>query len=512
MSAPSASRPCRHCPQTFKAAKWVCEQNNEVNYAQITSFGCGPDAFLLDEITNLLKRHNKSCTIIKVDDINNVGSMRLRIRSLLESLKQKSNKQKSIQPFVDTKIFDLEDKHRTILAPFFTDYASPLLPEVFALSGYKLEVLPLSDKKSADLGLQYSNNEVCYPATLIVGDMIKALSSGKYDLNTTAVGITQTGGQCRASNYYPVIRKALVDAGFANVPVISAAMSSNVRSNQPGFKLDFKNIAVIAFDAILFGDCLSKLYHSTAVRIENPSLALELKNQYLQKAKSIVLEKDRKGLIALLKNAVKEFNKLLPEEYLERKKVGIVGEIFLKFHPFANQNIVAWLMSQKIEVIPPTLTPFMTQFFVNRDSKLENNVDTSSIPNPIMKLLYVLVKKEIAKFNNIISKFKYYSPIEDIYELADEVKNIIPLIAQFGEGWVLPAEIVSLARNKADGVISLQPFGCIANHIISKGVENKIKQLYPDLSLLSLDFDSGVSEVNVVNRLMLLKDSMSKKA
>ena len=225
-----------------------------------------------------------------------------------------------------------------------------------------------------------------------------------------------------------------------------------------------------------------------------------------------MLEKDRKGLIALLKNAVKEFNKLLPEEYLERKKVGIVGEIFLKFHPFANQNIVAWLMSQKIEVIPPTLTPFMTQFFVNRDSKLENNVDTSSIPNPIMKLLYVLVKKEIAKFNNIISKFKYYSPIDDIYELADEVKNIIPLIAQFGEGWVLPAEIVSLARNKADGVISLQPFGCIANHIISKGVENKIKQLYPDLSLLSLDFDSGVSEVNVVNRLMLLKDSMSKKA
>ncbi len=495
-----------------KAAKWVCEQNNEVNYAQITSFGCGPDAFLLDEITNLLKRHNKSCTIIKVDDINNVGSMRLRIRSLLESLKQKSNKQKSIQPFVDTKIFDLEDKHRTILAPFFTDYASPLLPEVFALSGYKLEVLPLSDKKSADLGLQYSNNEVCYPATLIVGDMIKALSSGKYDLSKTAVGITQTGGQCRASNYYPVIRKALVDAGFADVPVISVAMSSNVRSNQPGFKLDFKNIAVIAFDAILFGDSLSKLYHSTAVRIDNPSLALNLKNQYLEKAKPIVLQKNRKALIDLLKNAVKDFNKLLPSEYIERKKVGIVGEIFLKFHPFANQNIVEWLMSQKIEVIPPILTPFMTQFFVNRDTKLENNVDTSSVPNPIMKLLYVLVKKEIKKFNDIISKFKYYSPIEDIYELADEVKNIIPLIAQFGEGWVLPAEIVSLARNKADGVISLQPFGCIANHIISKGVENKIKQMYPDLSLLSLDFDSGVSEVNVVNRLMLLKDSMSKKA
>jgi predicted nucleotide-binding protein (sugar kinase/HSP70/actin superfamily) len=128
-----------------------------------------------------------------------------------------------------------------------------------------------------------------------------------------------------------------------------------------------------------------------------------------------------------------------------------------------------------------------------------------------MRLIYNIVKKEISRFNDIISKFKYYSPLEDIYELADKVEEVIPLIAQFGEGWVLPAEIVSLAHNKADGVISLQPFGCIANHIISKGVENKIKQLYPDLSLLSLDFDSGVSEVNVVNRLMLLKDSISKK-
>lgn len=154
--------------------------------------------------------------------------------------------------------------------------------------------------------------------------MIKALSSGKYDLSKTAVGITQTGGQCRASNYYAVIRKALVDAGFSQVPVISATMSSNVHTNQPGFKLDYKSIIVIAFDAMLFGDCLSKIYHSTAVRIDNPNIALNLKNQYLERAKPIVLKKDRKALIALLKEAVKEFNSLLPSEYIERKKVGIV--------------------------------------------------------------------------------------------------------------------------------------------------------------------------------------------
>lgn len=494
-----------------RAAKWSAQQDNKLNYVQLTSFGCGPDAFLLDEVSNLLKRHGKPCTIIKVDDINNIGSMRLRIRSLLESLKQKQQTDKAVQAFIDTKTFENHDKERTILAPFFTDYASPLLPEVFALCGYKLEVLPLSDARSAELGLQYSNNEVCYPATLIVGDMIKALQSGKYDLDSTAVGITQTGGQCRASNYYPIIRKALVDAGFSRVPVISVSMSDSIRNHQPGFSLDYKSIAPIAFDAMLFGDSLSKMYHSSAVRTDNPDKALELRDKHLQQAKQHILRKDRKALARQLSQAVQDFNSILPKQHIERPKVGIVGEIFLKFHPYANQNIINRLMQERIEVIPPQLTPFMTQYFVNRRAKADFDVEKSSIPNFIIDFLYRLVNKEIKRYNDIMSSFRYYTPFDDIFELAKHIKDIVPLIAQFGEGWALPAEIVSLARNKADGVISLQPFGCIANHVISKGVENKIKQLFPDLTLLSLDFDSGVSPVNVENRLMMLIESIREQ-
>lgn len=491
-----------------KAAKWTAEQSERVNYIQITSFGCGPDAFLLDEVENIFFRYGKVCTVIKVDDINNVGSMRLRVRSLLESLALKRHEKQIPKAFVNTKTFEQEDRRRTILAPFFTDYASPLLPQIFELSGYKLEVLPKSDESSAEMGLKYSNNEVCYPATLIVGDFIKALQSGKYDLSRTAVGITQTGGQCRASSYYAVIRKALVDAGFEHVPVISVAMGGNMKNNQPGFHLDLVKIFPIAIAAVLFGDCLSQLYHSTVVRCEDKSQAKRLQEDYLETAKPLVLQRDRKGLLQLLASAVRDFNSLMPSEYLERKKVGIVGEIFLKFHSFANKNVIQWLINQDIEVLPPTLLPLFTHGFVNRDTNLKNNLSTSSIPNIAMKAFYGLIRREVKRFNEIMSHFRYFRPQEDIFELAEGVKKTIPLYAQFGEGWLLPAEIIAYAHNKADAVISLQPFGCIANHIISRGTENRIKEQFGDLNLLALDFDSSISEVNVANRLMLLRDSI----
>lgn len=492
-----------------KAAKWTAQQGDRVNYIQITSFGCGPDAFLLDEVENIFKRYGKVCTVIKVDDINNVGSMRLRVRSLLDSLrlKQEAGFHKP-SAFINTKTFELKDKRRTILAPFFTDYASPFLPQVFELSGYKLEVLPESNEQSVEIGLKYSNNEVCYPATLIVGDLIKALQSGKYDLSQTAVGITQTGGQCRASSYYAVIRKALVDAGFEQVPVISVTMDSAVMNNQPGFSLSWLKIVPIAFSAMLFGDALSLLYHSTVVRTENKAEAKRLRDDFIEIAKPLVLAGNRSAIIKLLEEAVDKFGKLLPHKEVKCKKVGIVGEIFLKFNGFANKNLIRWLIDQGIEVIPPMLTPFFTQSFVNREINVKNKLDRSLMPKFVYDFLYQLVNKEISKFNKILSRFRYPVKLEDIYELAKGVKEVLPLYTQFGEGWLLPAEIVSYAKSGADAVISLQPFGCIANHIISRGVENRIQQLYPQLNLLSLDFDGSVSDVNITNRLLMLKDSL----
>jgi predicted CoA-substrate-specific enzyme activase len=487
-----------------RSSEFVCKQDRDVNFVQMTSFGCGPDAFLLDEVSNIMKRYHRSATQIKIDDIQNVGSMKLRIRSLIESLKIKNNIRKTIIPFVDTKSFDIEDKNRTILAPFFTDYISPFLPALFKINGYNLKVLPKSNEESVEYGLQYSNNEVCYPATLIVGDVIKALRSGEYDTKNVAVGITQTGGQCRATNYYSIIRKALVDAGYSDVPVISVNFNGNTALSQKGFSLNWKKTLPLALSAILFGDCFSKMYYCAIVRFSDKTKLDDLQTQYFNKVNQAILNQDNNAIQKLLISAVDDFNALLPNEKIDKQRVGIVGEIFLKYHSFANHDVVKWLISQGIEVIPPTLITFFMQTFVNRQVNNKYDIEKTKIPQFVMNIVYRILKGRIKQYNNIMSKFKYFAPIEDVFNLSKFAKGIIPLYSQFGEGWLLPAEIASMATNGINKVISLQPFGCIANHIISKGVENKLKQKYPLLNYLSLDFDSGVSDVNVKNRLLLL--------
>ena len=187
--------------------------------------------------------------------------------------------------------------------------------------------------------------------------------------------------------------------------------------------------------------------------------------------------------------------------------MGIVGEIYLKYHPFANKFTVDWLIERNFEVLPPTLLSFFIQSFVNTQTKRENETDKISVPKPLLDFGYSLVKGRIRDFDKVMSRFPYFRPTEDVFELAADVKEILPLVVQFGEGWLLPAEIVAYAKQGVKAVISLQPFGCIANHIISKGLENKIKQKYPGINILSLDFDSGVSEVNIVNRLRLLLEA-----
>lgn len=492
----------------IKAAKWAAEQPDDVHFMQMTSFGCGPDAFLLDEVRNILRRHGKSLTMLKIDDINNVGSMKLRVRSVLDSIRFNNGTERKTEKFVTTRRFEKEDRNRTILAPFFTDFISPLLPSVFKTLGYNFEVLPKSDQLSADYGLKYSNNEVCYPATLIVGDLIKALKSGRYDLNKTAVAITQTGGQCRASNYLVLIKRAMADAGFADVPVISVAFSSGMTNVQPGFRIDWVKILPVALASILYGDCISKFYHASAVREKHPGDAQKLRDFYLEAANPLILKRNTKAMYALLGKAAEDFNSILDDSKSDRPKVGVVGEIFLKFHSFAHKEVVDWLMENKIEVIPPMLSSFFVQSFVNQKVRNETNIQKKKIPDFLMDAAYSLIWKHVKKVNEMGEKFRYFIPFTDIFTEAEHGKEVISLNAQFGEGWLLPAEVVSFARADINNVVSLQPFGCIANHIVSKGIEKRIKTLYPKMNLLSLDFDSGVSDVNVTNRLMLFMNNL----
>ncbi|KAA6324946.1 R-phenyllactate dehydratase activator, partial [termite gut metagenome] len=491
----------------FHAAQWVAKQGNEVHFIQMTSFGCGPDAFLIDEIKSILSRHGKSLTLLKIDDMNNIGSIKLRVRSVVESLKFNHNISQKSNPFLTTRKFTVEDKKRTILAPYFTDYVSPLVSPIFKLAGYNVEVLPESNNDSAECGLMYANNEICYPATLIVGDLIKALKSGKYDISQTAVIITQTGGQCRASNYIALIKKGIVEAGYPEVPVLSLAIGDSMMNEQPGFTINWMKIIPITLGAVLFSDCIAKFYHASVVREKNKGEAKKLRRYYLDEAGKLILANNSKALYQLIETAAKHFNEIIiPEDNLP--KVGLVGEIYLKFNCFANKDVAEWLIDKKIEVMPPLLTGFFTQAFVNRKENIRTHIEKAGISDLAYDLFYKLVQRKINKVNRLAASFRYFTPLTNIFKEAEHGKEIITLSAQFGEGWLLPAEIVSFAKEGTNNVISLQPFGCIANHIVSKGIEKKIKTLYPQMNLLSLDYDSGVSEVNIINRLLLLTNSL----
>ncbi len=491
----------------LRSARWVAEQGNNIHFVQMTSFGCGPDAFLLDEIKEILNRHGKSLTLLKIDDVNNIGSIKLRVRSVIESLKFNHEKINAFSPFVTTKKYLNEDRRRKIIAPFFTDYISPLIPSIFKLAGYEVINLPGSSLDSIEYGLQYANNEVCYPATLVIGDIINALKSGKYKRDEIAVVMTQTGGQCRASNYLSLIKKAMVEAGYGDIPVLSISFGSGLKNDQPGFKMNWLKILPMVLAMVLYGDCISKFYHASVVREKERGEALRLRNHYMSIVQQYIIKNDVKGVWNTLSCAAKDFdNIIIPNDTLP--KVGLVGEIFLKFNSFANKDVTEWLIERKIEVIPPILSPFFLQSFVNQKVNRESYLEKSNIPSFVMDSLYKVVFKQIEKVNRIGSEFRYFTPFSDIFKEADHTKGIISLAAQFGEGWLLPSEIVSFVKQGVNNVISLQPFGCIANHIVSKGIEKKIRTLYPQVNLLSLDFDSGVSDVNIANRLLLFTNSL----
>lgn len=497
----------------MKAAEWCAKQDASVQFVQMTSFGCGPDAFLCDEVRELLLRNSKSYTLLKLDDINNVGSMRLRVRSLIESL-DLQNEQSRLpmpkKPFRTTPVYDKSQRRRKLLVPYFTSYISPLIPSLLRVAGYDVENLPLSDENSCEWGLKYANNEVCYPATLIIGDVIKAFKSGKYNPAECAVAITQTGGQCRASNYLPMLKKALVDAGYADVPVVSVALGGNdLKNNQPAFRINWPKIMPIALRAVLYSDCIGKFYHAAAVREKQKGTAFHLRNKYLQLAAELIESGNSAQLYDVLARAATEFDAVCNDKRLP--KVGLVGEIFLKFNPFAQRHVADWLMDRGIEVVPPMLTGFFLQTFVNRKAKVKQYVEPKRLSDAFMKISYEVIQKQVSKVNRIASAFRFFTPLDDIFDIAARVDNVIPLTAQFGEGWLLPAEIVLYAQSGVNHVISLQPFGCIANHILSKGLEKRIKDLFPTINLLSLDFDSGVSDVNITNRLLLFVDNLKKE-
>lgn len=483
----------------IKAAAWAASAGENIHYVELTSFGCGPDAFIIDEVTDILRRGGKNATFLKIDDINNIGSMRLRIRSLIESLRYKADIEKEVDTkAIHTKPFIKEDRKRTILIPWFADFYSPLLPPVFKLAGYNAVNLPPSDRQSVEYGLKYSNNEICYPATLVVGDFMKALDSGKYNPDEIALAVSQTGGQCRASNYVALLKKALTTAGLERIPVITIAMGGGV-NKQPGFRINWNKIYKILIYGVVYADFLSQMYYSTAPREKVKGEARHIKDEMLQLGVKAAEDNNPESFLDLASLACKRFSEALTIK--DVPQIGIVGEIYVKYNSFGHKDVVNWLVQQGVETVIPPVTDFFTSTFVNQTVRESGNVEKRCVPKPLYDFAERYIYKIVHKLEDRVKSFPYFRPFETPEHLGDAASRIINLNAQFGEGWSIPGDYAHFAESGINRVVSLQPFGCIANQIISKGIEKRAREVYPNLNLLFLDFDSGMSEANIVNRL-----------
>ncbi|MCF7810379.1 acyl-CoA dehydratase activase-related protein [bacterium] len=498
----------------YNAANWVGRQP-DVQMVQLNSFGCGPDALTVDEVRDILKQFDKSHTLLRIDDITSTGSVKLRIRSMIESLRMDSNTNSGQKTGINkhkrktTPLYQASDRRKPILAPNFSPFYSLFFKALYEPLGYSFEVLPPSDRESVEIGLKYTNNDICYPAIICIGDIIKALKSGKYDPGEVVAGISETGGQCRASNYVSLLKKALINAGFDNVPVITVTTRKKAMNPQPGFKIDHKKQLMIGLSIILFIDQIVKLYQAVAVREIKRGSAQKLVDKYLIKAEKAIKGYSVKDAEQMLKQAVKEFNRIETRED-EFQRVGIVGEIFVKYNPFANNDVVNWLMKHDIEVYLPPLLPFFLESLVDADVNHRDNVREMTFLNrSVLNLFEKYIDGQIETSNNIMSEFKHkILPVHNIRDLAKLAEPLLHLVNQYGEGWLLPAEVAAMVKAGINNVICLQPFACIANHVVAKGLSKRLKDVYSNLNMLLLDMDSGSSEVNLQNRLEFLVRSI----
>ncbi|MGN0235085.1 MAG: acyl-CoA dehydratase activase-related protein [Paludibacteraceae bacterium] len=518
----------------FKAAYFVGKHAYpRLHMVELTSFGCGPDAFILDEVRQVLRRYEKNLTVLKIDDVNNIGSLRLRVRSLIESTESQATQptdtqasspastaphcqtdgqsdgrtqERSKTPSFTTKPFLPEDRRRTIIAPYFAEGYTEFIPTILSMAGYHVEPLPMGCQADAEEGLKDANNDICYPATIVIGSLLRALKSGKYDLGNTAVAITQTGGQCRASNYYALIKNALVAAGFAEVPVISVATGASMGNFQPGFEIPWRKIARPTVEAIFYADALAKLYYPAAPREKVPGTARRLYDHYIAAAQPAVMARDYKMLHQLLSSAVADFMAAI-DLHKQVPRVGLVGEIYVKYNAFSNLSVVQWLIDRGVEVVPPALTGFFSTSFPNAHINRKHHIKSMHTPLWVMSLGHSLLQRVAKQYDALCMDYPFYRCFDDIFTISRLSEQVIHPAADFGEGWFLPGEICALAESGVEKVVSVQPFGCIANHIISKGIEKRIKHTYPRLSLLFLDFDAGTSAANIYNRLHFLLEN-----
>ena len=494
----------------YAAANFV-KTRNDLDLIQLNSFGCGLDAVTTDEVYEILERSGKIYTCLKIDEVNNLGAARIRVRSLLAALraKDRQNEKRTIAPSSIEKVVFTKEmrKNYTILCPQMSPFHFSLFQAAFNASGYNLEVLPTDNRSSVDSGLKYVNNDACYPSLIVVGQIMDALLSGKYDLNKTAVIMSQTGGGCRASNYIAFIRRALKKAGMEQVPVISINLSG-LESN-PGFKLTLPLVKRIVYGAV-FGDILMKcVYRMRPYELEKG--IVNRKHKIWEQRVISFLSGDgmsHSRFKHMCREMIHEFD-TIPVSDERKPRVGIVGEILVKFLPAANNHLAELLEAEGAEAVVPDLIDFISYCFYNQNFKVENlgfQKKKAKMGNWGVKGIDWVRSAADEAFR----QSRHFTPSADIYKLASMASPIVSPGNQTGEGWFLTGEMLELIHADVPNIVCIQPFGCLPNHIVGKGVIKQIRRTYHQANIVAIDYDPGASEVNQLNRIKLMLSTAQK--
>jgi len=506
----------------YSAAEFV-GKHDFLEMIQLNSFGCGVDAVTTDQVEEILKSYDNMYTLIKIDEINNLGAIRIRIRSLLASMNKRiANKKIELEEKQNSNLGNYEVKrvpftkemkeNYTILCPQMAPIHFELLEQGLSSLGYNIKVLKECTEKTVETGLRYVNNDACYPSILTTGQFIEALQSGEYDTNKTAIIMSQTGGGCRATNYIGFIRKALKDAGFSHVPIISFNVVGMEKST--GFKITIP-MAINLIKAIFYGDLLQKLLLKNRPYEINKGETQKMFDKWMEKCKSLVKKSSYKQFKQSIYDMVKDFETIPLDTSKEKPKVGIVGEVLIKYHPFGNNFVIDVLEKEGAEVISPDFMgfiKFIATHKITNNTLLNTDKTKSKLFKVAIQLIEMLEKDLKTALGN--SKKDYLLPC-NIFELETKVKDILSIGNQTGEGWFLTAEMVEYIEHDIPNIVCVQPFACLPNHVVGKGVIKSIREKYPYANISPIDYDPGASETNQTNRIKLLttvaKDNLKKK-
>ena len=495
----------------YAAAK-VVSHTPSLELVQLNSFGCGIDAVTCDQVQEILNRHHRLYTVLKIDEGTNLGAVRIRLRSLKAAIDERE--QKSILDYSEVVVPDsivftkeMKKKH-TILLPMLSPiHQEGLLDQAFQACGYNVVSLPTENSQAIDVGLRFVNNDACYPAIISIGQLLEALQSGEYDLNNTSVMLTQTGGGCRATNYIPLLRKALSDAGFAQIPVISLSMGNKGVESSPGFKLTIPLVKRIAL-AAMYGDLFERVVYRTRPYEKNQGEVNRWYEHYLEIAKEDV----RKGSFSRFNHHMKQIIRTFDQiELLDmiKPRVGVVGEILVKYSPIANNNIVELLESEGAEAVVPDLIGFMNYSLYNqvwRSKHLGQSKQAQYLSSLALKIIEELEKP----MHKELEKSQRFDGITSIKHLAQSTQEYISIGSHTGEGWFLTGEMIHLLESGVDNIICMQPFGCLPNHVVGKGMLKTLRESFPNANITAIDYDPGISIVNQLNRIRLMLSTANK--